>query len=536
MNDFIDDMVGDGEIVITRFPPEPNGYLHLGHVKSIVKNFEMAKKFNGKCNLRFDDTNPTAEKLEYVEAIKKDLDWLDYTPDGVYYTSNYFNDLFRVAHDLVEKGLAYVCELTPEEIAINIGTTTKVGVNSPYRDRSIEDNIKLLCMMRDGEIEDGKMVLRAKIDMSHPNMHMRDPIIYRVKHETHHNTGDKWCIYPMYDFAHAISDYIEGISHSICTLEFEVHRPLYDWFKKNSHFHSDSDSHRVPRQIEFARLNLSHTIMSKRKLKELVDNNIVSGWDDPRMPTIAGMRNRGIPAEALIEFCKMIGVSKRESLIEMSMLDKCTRDVLNRTSNRRMVVFDPIKVTITNWEGDEEWLPAKVNPENENSGVRMVNFGKNLLIEREDFMEDAPKKFHRLSVGKEVRFKYGYYVTCHEVIKDEYNGRVTELLCTYDPETKGGWIEGRKVKGTIHWVNDDNYVPIKVKMYDRLFTSEVPTDDFLNEINPDSIKTRNAMMEAAGPHAMDTHLQFERNGYYVASDYGTWNRTLPMRDGYKLKK
>jgi len=530
MEDFIDEMVNDGDKVITRFPPEPNGYLHLGHVKSIVKNFGMAEKYGGTCNLRFDDTNPTAEKTEYVEAIKNDLAWLGYTPSETNYTSNYFNFLYKIALTLIDEGLAYVCELTPEEIAINIGTTTKVGVNSPYRNRSVEENHELFHNMFKGYVNEGEMTLRAKIDMSHPNMHMRDPIIYRICWDKHHNTGYDWGIYPMYDFAHVFSDYIEGITHSLCTLEFEVHRPLYNWFLE----HIDLEGMNVPRQIEFARLNLSHTIMSKRKLKTLVDEGIVDGWDDPRLPTIAGMRNRGIPAEALRDFCEMIGVSKRESLIEISMLDKCTRDVLNRTSNRRMVVFDPIKVTITNWEGNEEWLTADVNPENKDAGVRMVNFGKNLLIEREDFMEDAPKKFFRLSLGKEVRFKYGYYVTCHEVIKDA-DGNVIELLCTYDPETRGGWIEGRKVKGTIHWVNADNNHPVKTYLYDRLFTTEVPTDDFLNEINPNSISESFGYMEAAGPHALDKSLQFERNGYYHMDSNGDWNRTLPMRDGYKKK-
>jgi glutaminyl-tRNA synthetase len=528
MENFIHDMIEMGDNVVTRFPPEPNGYLHLGHAKSIHLNFGLAEKYGGKTNLRFDDTNPSTESEEYVKAIERDLEWLGYTPAGTYNTSDYFYKIYVAAVAMIEGGLAYVCELTSEEIKEYMGTTDSAGKPSPYRDRTPDENFELFEKMKNGEVEDGAMTLRAKIDMSSPNVHMRDPIIYRVKKETHHNTGDDWCIYPMYDFAHVMSDYFEGITHSICTLEFEVHRPLYEWILENVVM----DGIPVPRQIEFARLNLTHTIMSKRKLMKLVEEGIVDGWDDPRLPTISGMRRRGIPAEAIKSFCETIGVTKRESVIDMSLLEKCTRDVLNKTSNRRMVVFDPIKVTITNWEGEEEWLSAKVNPESDEPAVRMVNFGRNLYIEREDFMEDAPKKFFRLSVGKEVRFKYGYYVTCNEVIKDE-DDNIVELLCTYDPETKGGWIEGRKVKGTIHWVNADNNYPIQVNMYDRLFNTEVPSDDFLNEVNPDSLKVEYALMEAAGPHALDKYLQFERNGYYIMNSDGDWNRTLPLRDGYK---
>lgn len=537
MENFIDEMMNDGDKIITRFPPEPNGYLHLGHAKSIHLNFELAKKYNGKCNLRFDDTNPTTENIEFVNSIKKDLDWLGYKPDGVYNTSDYFLLLHTIALTMIDNGLAYVCDLTPEEIAINIGTTTKAGINSPYRERSIDENLDLFERMTDGEFEDGSKVLRAKIDMSHPNMHMRDPIIYRIKSVEHHNTGNDWVVYPMYDFAHVFSDYIEGITHSICTLEFEAHRPLYEWFLENISL----DDMPEPRQIEFSRLNLSHTIMSKRNLKELVEKGIVTGWDDPRMPTISGLRRRGVPAEAIRLFCEKIGVSKRENLIDMSLLDSCTRDVLNKTSNRRMVVFNPLKVTITNWiepfdKANNDWLPAGVNPEMESrkDQVRMVNFGKNLFIEREDFMENPPKGFFRLTKGTEVRFKYGYYVTCNEVIKDA-DGNVIELLCTFDPNTKGGWSDdGRKVKGTIHWVNADNNIPIKVNLYDRLFSVEEPTEDFLNEINPNSIITVDAMMEAAGKHFGDEMLQFERNGYYIEDSKGIWNRTLPMKDGWKI--
>jgi len=363
--------------------------------------------------------------------------------------------------------------------------------------------------------------------MSSSNVHMRDPIIYRCKKAAHHRTGDKWNIYPMYDFAHCLSDAIESITHSICTLEFEAHRPLYDWII-NELIEGDNK----PRQIEFSRLNLSYTIMSKRKLKELVDNGIVNGWDDPRLPTLSGLRRRGYTPDAIKAFCEEIGATRRESLIDVSLLEKKIREDLNKKSNRRMVVFNPLKVTITNWDGDEDWMSADVNPENEDSGVRMVNFGKTLYIEREDFMEDAPKKFFRLTKDKEVRFKYGYYVTCNEVVKDE-NGEVIELLCTYDPETKGGWLkDGRKVKGTIHWVNADNYKSIKVNLYDRLFNVEEPSDDFLNETNPDSMITVDAMMESAGPHALDKMLQFERNGYYIEESEGVWNRTLTLRDSW----
>ena len=524
MENFIHDII-DKEVegdVITRFPPEPNGYLHLGHVKSIHTNFETARKYGGRCNLRFDDTNPEVEDLSYVEAIKEDIDWLGYKPDNVLFASNYFNTFEILAKILISRGEAFVCELSSEEIKEYLGTTDKPAKPSPYRDRTTFENMTLFDKMIKGEIEDGKMTLRLKIDLSSSNVHMRDPVIYRVKH-----INDRYA-YPMYDFAHPLSDYIEGITHSLCTTEFEVHRPLYEWI---NHKCSMPTWGPTPKQIEFARLNVTHTIMSKRKLKELVFHNVVDGWDDPRLPTIAGLRRRGVPAEALKKFCETIGVTKRESVIDMSVLDKCTRDVLNETSNRRMVVFDPLKVTITNWEGEGEWLPAKVNPNNEDE-VRMVNFGKTLYVEREDFMEEPVKKFHRLTKGAEVRFKYGYYVTVNEVIKDD-DGKVIELLCTYDPETRGGWIEGRKVRGTIHWVNADNHKPITVNLYDRLFNVAEPTDNFLKEINPNSKKTVNGMMEAAGPHALDKYLQFERNGYYVEDGEGVWNRTVPLRDGWK---
>lgn len=540
MENFIHDMIGNGDSVVTRFPPEPNGYLHLGHVKSINTNFGTADKFGGTCNLRFDDTNPEAEDIKYIEAIKEDVKWLGFEPDEVRYASGYFKYFLEAAIHLIKIGKAYVCELTSDEIKEYMGTTDKPATPSPFRDRPVADNLELFDRMVRGFMKDGEMTLRAKIDLSSPNVHMRDPIIYRLKAMEHHTAGFHH-VYPMYDFAHPLSDYLEGITHSLCTLEFEVHRPLYDWVIENCKVGLNKylSMDNIPRQIEFARLNVTHTVMSKRRLKTLVDNGIVDGWDDPRLPTIAGMRRRGIPAEALRNFCDEIGVTKRESIIDMSVLDRHTRDVLNKTSNRRMVVFDPIKVTITNWEGEEEWLPADVNPENKDAGVRMVNFGRNLLIEREDFMENAPSKYFRLSVGKEVRFKYAYYVTCNEVIKDE-DGNVIELHCTYDPKTRGGWSDdGRKVKGTIHWINADNNYPISVNLYDRLFSKEIPTASFLSEINPNSLKTVNAGMEAAGPHAGDNYLQFERDGYYVLDEkakglFPVWTRTLPLRDGWKL--
>lgn len=519
----------------TRFPPEPNGYLHIGHAKSICLNFGLAEKYNGECNLRFDDTNPSTEDTLYVEAIKKDIEWLGFKPNGEYYTSDYFSKLYKFGKKLILSGDAYVCELSPDEVKNNIKTPTEPGIESPYRERDVYENLSLFGKMRDGDFEDGSMTLRAKIDMSSPNMHMRDPIIYRIKKEKHHRSGDDWCIYPMYDFAHCLSDAIESITHSICTLEFEVHRPLYDWIIDKL-IVDDLILNVKPKQTEFSRLNLTHTIMSKRKLKELVDSNIVDGWDDPRLPTISGLRRRGYTPNSIRNFCEKVGVSRKEGIVDVALLESCVREDLNKTSNRRMVVFNPLKVTITNWDGDMEWMSGIVNPETEDDAVRMINFGKNLYIEREDFMEDAPKKFFRLTKDKEVRFKYGYYVTCNEVIKDE-NGEVIELLCTYDPATKGGWSDdGRKVKGTIHWVNADKHIPIKVNLYDRLFNVEETTDDFLNEINPDSMITVDAMMEAAGKHHGDERLQFERNGYYAEESENVWNKTVGLRDNWNKSK
>ena len=531
---FIEEIIEEGNVkdIVTRFPPEPSGFLHLGHAKSMLLNFGLAEKYNGKCNLRFDDTNPSTESIEFVKSMKKDIEWLGVKPDNIYYASNYFDNIYNFALELINKGKAYVCTLNSEEIKEYMGTTDSPGKPSPNRDLSVEENLSLFESMRNGDVEDGKMTLRAKIDMSSSNVHMRDPIIYRVKKEHHHNTGDKWCIYPMYDFAHCLSDAIENITHSVCTLEFEPHRPLYDWI-----INELIDRDIKPRQIEFSRLNLSHTVMSKRIIKQLVEERIVDGWDDPRLPTLSGLRRRGIPVKAIKLFCEKIGISRRESLIDSSLFESCIKEVLNKDANRRMTVFDPLKVTITNWEGGEEMLPAKLNPESEEENYRMVNFGKHLYIERGDFMENAPKKFFRLSNNKEVRFKYGYYVTCNEAVKDE-DGKIIELLCTYDPKTRGGWSDdGRKIKGTLHWVNADNNIPINVNVYDRLFSIEEPTEDFLNEINKESKKEVKAFTEISTSEENEGYtVQFERNGYYTKESKDVWNMVLPLKDSWRKKK
>ena len=531
---FIEEIIEEGNVkdIVTRFPPEPSGFLHLGHAKSMLLNFGLAEKYNGKCNLRFDDTNPSTESVEFVESMKKDIEWLGVKPANIYYASNYFDKIYDFALELINKGKAYVCTLNSEEIKEYMGTTDSPGKPSPNRDLSVEKNLSLFESMRNGDVQDGKMTLRAKIDMSSSNVHMRDPIIYRVKKEHHHNTGDKWCIYPMYDFAHCLSDAIENITHSVCTLEFEPHRPLYDWI-----INELIDRDVKPRQIEFSRLNLSHTVMSKRIIKQLVEKGIVDGWDDPRLPTLSGLRRRGIPVKAIKLFCEKIGISRRESLIDSSLFESCIKEVLNKDANRRMTVFDPLKVTITNWVGGEEMLPAKLNPESEEENYRMVNFGKHLYIERGDFMENAPKKFFRLSNNKEVRFKYGYYITCNEVVKDK-GGKIIELLCTYDPETKGGWSDdGRKIKGTLHWVNADNNIPINVNVYDRLFSVEEPTEDFLNEINKESKKEVKAFTEISTSEESEGHtVQFERNGYYTKESKDVWNMVLPLKDSWRKNK
>lgn len=516
----------------TRFPPEPNGFLHIGHAKAICVDFGMANDFQGKCNLRFDDTNPETEDEVYVKAIRKDIKWLGFEWEKELTSSGHFDQLHAYAIQLIEKGLAYVCELTPEEMAADKGTPTEPGKNSKYRDRTVAENLMLFGQMGKGEIQEGKMSLRAKIDMAHTNMHMRDPIMYRIRDKAHHRTGNKWKVYPMYDFAHGVCDAIEGITHSICTLEFEVHRPLYEWFN------NALDTPVKPQQIEMARLNLGGTITSKRKLKELVDNNHVEGWDDPRMPTISGIRRRGFTPNSIRNFCDKVGVSKRESVTEYSLLEFCVREDLNKVSQRAMAVFDPLKVIITNFpEAEVEWCQAKNNPEDESAGTRQIPFTRELYIERSDFMEDAPRKFFRLTQGKEVRFKFAYYITCDDVIKDE-NGNILEIHCTYDEKTKGGWSDdGRKVKGTLHWVSAEQAIQAKVNLYESLFTVDHPAkeEDFTKCLNPNSLVITTALVE---PSLLDSKpedkFQFERTAYFCVDKNSTkeqliFNRTVTLR-------
>ncbi len=528
---------GKVDSVMTRFPPEPNGYLHLGHAKSICLNFGLAQKYGGKTNLRYDDTNPTKEDTEYVDAIKEDIKWLGFQWDKELYASDYFDQLYQWAEDMIMKGLAYVDDQTQEEISKGRGTVAEPGKNSPYRDRSAEENLQIFRDMKDGKYADGEKVLRAKIDMAHPNMMFRDPILYRIKHASHHRTGDKWCIYPMYDFTHGQSDSIEKITHSICTLEFDVHRPLYDWFIDTLEIFP---SH----QYEFARLNLTYTLMSKRKLLELVQKGIVSGWNDPRMPTLCGVRRRGYTAEALKMFCEKIGVSKRDQLMDIQLLEWCVRQDLNARANRYMVVQDPIKVTLTNWEpGKVEWFDCPLNPAEPEGATRKVPFTGELLIERADFMEDAPKKFFRLKPEGEVRLKYTYIIKCNEVIKDE-NGNVVELKCTYDPATRPGGGEWRSVKGTIHWVSAEHAKEVELRLYNRLFTladmSQVPDDkDYKDFLNPESLVLGKGYAE---PALIDDNsgiaVQFERTGYFFRDldstpEHPVFNLTTVLKDGYK---
>jgi glutaminyl-tRNA synthetase len=531
-----------GGRIHTRFPPEPNGYLHIGHVKAITINFELAKKYGGKTNLRFDDTNPTTEDTEYVEGIKNYIKWLGYTWEGqALYASDYFEQLYDYAIQLIEKGLAYVDDSTAEQIAEMKKTPTEAGIESPYRSRSIEENLELFKAMRAGKFEDGSRVLRAKVDMTSPNMHMRDPVIYRIKHEHHHRTGDAWCIYPMYDFAHGQSDSLEGITHSLCSLEFTHHRPLYDWFiEKLEIFPS--------RQIEFARMNVTYLITSKRKLLKLVEEGIVSGWDDPRMPTIAGMRRRGYPPAALRTFCEKAGVAKRDNLIEIELLESCVREELNRTSIRAMVVTDPVKVIITNYDPTlSEDLPAENNPEDPTAGERIMTFSNELFIERDDFMEDPPKGYFRMYPGGSVRLKHAYIITCNEVVKDE-NGQVTELKCTYIPESKSGAdTSGLKVKGTLHWVDAKTAIEGEIREYDKLFTDPTPAGhddkDVFDFINTDSLTiNRNARFERAVASASEgTSYQFMRKGYYTAdrdhhADHPVFNSTVNLKESFKVNK
>jgi glutaminyl-tRNA synthetase len=519
--------------ITTRFPPEPNGYLHIGHAKSICLNFGLALKYGGKTNLRFDDTNPVTEDTEYVESIKGDVAWLGFQWAQELYASDYFDQLYEFALVLIRKGLAYVDDSTSEQIAEQKGTPTQAGKDSPYRSRSIEENLKLFGEMRDGVYPDGSKVLRAKIDMAHTNMHMRDPILYRIKHAHHHRTGDKWCIYPMYDFAHGQCDAIENITHSICTLEFVPHRELYDWFIRNLEIYPS-------RQYEFARLNMTYTVMSKRKLLQLVNEKFVSGWDDPRMPTLSGMRRRGYTPESIREFCDKIGVAKRDNLIDISLLEFCVREHLNKISHRRMVVFDPVKLVITNYpEGQTEGLPSENNPEDPSAGVREMPFGREIFIERDDFMENPPKKYFRLAPGQMVRLKSAYIIRCDNVIKDA-QGNITEIHCTYIPESKSGSdTSGIHVKGTLHWVSASQAVPVEVRLYDRLFTAEdlnAIEGDFKEHINPDSLQVKTVYAEPELLRAKPGEpYQFLRMGYFVIDKDATpgkpvFNRTVTLKD------
>ena len=520
--------------VHTRFPPEPNGYLHIGHAKSICLNFGIAEKNHGKCNLRFDDTNPLKEEDEYVRSIIEDVKWLGFDwQDRVYFASDYFDQMYDHALQLIKLGCAYVCDQTGDEIRKNRGTLKDPGTESPYRSRDIEENLELFKRMRDGEFGDGSKTLRAKIDMSHPNLNMRDPVIYRILHSSHHRTGDKWCIYPMYDWAHGLEDSIEKITHSICTLEFEDHRPLYDWYlEKLQVYH--------PQQIEFARLNLNFTIVSKRKLKQLVDEGVVEGWDDPRMPTISGLRRRGYTPESIRNFADRVGVTKRDSVIDVVRLENSLRDELNKSSARVMGVLDPLKVVLTNYQEDKtEMLEAVNNPEDLSSGSREVPFSREIYIEKNDFLEDPPRKFFRLGPGREVRLRYAYFITCTDVIKDK-NGNIKEIHCTYDPETKGGNApDGRKVKGTIHWVSAKDSIDAEVRIYDRLFNKVSPEKDgdFLDALNPESCLIQNAKLEPCLVDPGHETYQFERLGYFkkdekLSKKENVFIRVVSLRDSW----
>jgi glutaminyl-tRNA synthetase len=537
---------GKHKKIVTRFPPEPNGYLHIGHAKSICLNFGLARDYGGVCHLRFDDTNPIKEDVEYVDSIMEDVHWLGFDwGDKLFYASDYFDQLYEYAEVLIKDGKAYVCDLSQEEIRATRGTLIVPGKESPYRNRSIEENLELFRRMKAGEFEDGSRCLRAKIDMASPNVNMRDPVIYRIKKAEHHRTGNKWVIYPMYDYTHCISDSLEGITHSLCTLEFEDHRPLYDWFLDQL----PVPCH--PQQIEFARLNLSYTVMSKRKLLELVQSGIVKGWDDPRMPTLAGMRRRGFTPEAVRDFVDRIGVAKADSLVDFELLQFCVREDLNKKANRVMVVLNPLKVTIENYPDDQvEEFEAVNNPEDETAGTRMVPFCKYLYIEQDDFSENPPKGWHRLAPGVEVRLKHAYYITCKEVIKDP-EGNVTELICTYDPNSRGGWTpDARKVKGTIHWVSAKHYIDAEVRLYEHLFTIPDINDieegkDYRDYLNPNSLKVlKNCKLEQSLKEAkIGDRLQFLRQGYFSV-DYDStpdnlvFNLIVTLKDSWakQLKK
>jgi len=520
----------------TRFPPEPNGYLHIGHAKSICLNFGLAEKNRGKCNLRFDDTNPVKEDAEYVKSIIEDVKWLGFDwEDRLFYASDYFDQMHAYAIQLIEKGKAYVCDLSGDDIRNTRGTLKEPGTESPFRNRSVDENLNLFDRMKIGEFANSEKVLRAKINMSHPNLNMRDPVIYRILHASHHRTGDKWCIYPMYDWAHGLEDSIEQITHSICTLEFEDHRPLYNWYLEQLNAYH-------PQQIEFARLNLNFTIMSKRNLKQLVDENHVDGWDDPRMPTISGLRRRGYSPESIRNFAEDVGVTKRDSIIDVIRLENALREDLNKRAPRVMGVLDPLKVVITNYpEGETEMLEAINNPEDPSAGKRDIPFSRELYIERSDFMEDPPRKFFRLGPGREVRLRYAYFITCTDVIKNE-RGDVVELHCSYDPKTKGGSApDGRKVRGTIHWVSAQHAVDAEIRLYDRLFLNENPDEggEYIQNLNPDSCQTlSNSKLEPSLTIPDKCTYQFERNGYFVKDEKDSkqgklvFNRAVSLRDSW----
>ena len=525
--------------VVTRFPPEPNGHLHIGHAKALCLNFTVAQEYNGKCHLRFDDTNPVKEDDEFIQGIQRDIHWLGFDwGENLFYASSYYGKLYEFAVELIKKGKAFVCDLTADEIKEYRGSLTEPGKESPYRNRTIEENLDLFERMKNGEFPDGARTLRAKIDMASTNIHMRDPAMYRIKHVWHHKTGNDWCIYPMYDFAHCLSDSIEGITHSLCSLEFEIHRPLYDWFIDQL----DLPCH--PQQIEFNRLNLTYTVMSKRKLIQLVEEGKVGGWDDPRMPTLSGMRRRGYSPDSIKNFVKKAGLTKREQVIDISMLEYCVREDLNRTSARVMGVLNPVKVIIDNYPEDlVEEMDAINNPEDESMGKRKVPFSKVLYIEREDFREEAPKKFFRMVPGREVRLRYAYIVKCEGCVKDE-DGNIVEIHCTYDPETKGGNTpDGRKIKGTLHWVSAANSLKADIRLYDRLFMKEDPEGDghFINDLNPESLKTVEAFVEPSLADAKpEDRVQFERIGYFCVDKDSTAeklviNRTVALRDSWAKK-
>ncbi|MGF1448331.1 MAG: glutamine--tRNA ligase/YqeY domain fusion protein [Opitutales bacterium] len=532
--------VGRVEGVVTRFPPEPNGYLHIGHAKSICLNFGLAREYGGRCHLRFDDTNPEKEDVEYVESIQEDIRWLGFDwGEHLYYASDYFGQLYEWALYLIREGKAFVCDQSPEDFKRDRGTPTVPGTPSPFRDRSVDENLDLLARMKAGEFPDGARTLRAKIDMASPNMHLRDPALYRIKHQAHHRTGTQWCIYPTYDFTHGQSDAIEHVTHSLCSLEFEVHRPLYDWFIEHLPVPAR------PRQTEFAKLIPTYTMMSKRNLRRLVEEGHVDGWNDPRMPTLSGLRRRGVTAAAIRNLCERVGVTKFNSLTDLALLEHCIREDLNKTSPRVMAVLNPLKVVIENYPEDgEDWLKAVNNPEDPTAGQRQVPFSRELFIERDDFMEEAPKKFFRLAPGREVRLRYAYFITCTGVLKDEA-GHVTEVRCTYDPATRGGDApDGRKVKGTLHWVSARHALQAKARLYDRLFLNENPADvpegtDWISGLNPDSLKTATAFCE---PSLKDVQpgarVQFERVGYFCADSQDSkpgapvFNRTATLKDSW----